>query len=174
MTTTKDPPEKAATITVEQDRDRQQRHYEEIVELRGDVAVTRRKYDLARSKAKAAKDAYEDAVAHLLDLIDRGPDEQLRLFDDAPPEWRSVELVGNLELSAKTLELLAEAGITTLGALVDFTETAPLSDIKGIGPKKVEEIEAATVKFWADHPELAEAASTAETVDEQQDVAGKE
>jgi hypothetical protein len=86
----------------------------------------------------------------------------LREPSEVPPvtdeSWKAVplaELVEKDGLPAKVAQLLGDAGICTMGELAAHTEpkasgwTDKLTDIPGIGPKKAEEIDAATAAFWA-------------------------
>lgn len=65
--------------------------------------------------------------------------------------WRS-EPIANLirfGLSAKTVELLAEAKLTTVGAIAEWSNDGnQLDEIPGIGAAKATEIEEALDAFW--------------------------
>jgi len=59
---------------------------------------------------------------------------------------------------------LAENGIETIGQMVDFQKPSEsgwckaITDIKGIGKGKAEKIELALETFWAEHPDIVQAA----------------
>lgn len=66
--------------------------------------------------------------------------------DDA---WRAVTLA-ELSIKGKLAESLTDAGLTTLGALADYTAADKrLTDIAGIGAGKAAKIEEATLAYWA-------------------------
>lgn len=63
--------------------------------------------------------------------------------------WRSV----TIEELGIGYDSLREAGISTLGRLADFTAAnKKLIDLKGVGQSKVEKIEKAVEKYWAENP----------------------
>lgn len=73
--------------------------------------------------------------------------------------WKEIplaELVKKFGLSQKAADILAGFGLDTLGKVTDYTNPNAngwcnkLTDIKGFGPKKLEEWEAATEAFWKD------------------------
>jgi hypothetical protein len=85
----------------------------------------------------------------------REPGEVPSPADDS---WKVVPLISLVEndgLPAKVAQLLGDAGIHLMGELAAHTEpkasgwTDKLTDIAGIGPAKVEQIDAATAAFWA-------------------------
>jgi hypothetical protein len=84
----------------------------------------------------------------------REPGEVPAPTDDSWKALPLTELVEHDDLPATVAKLLGEAGINTLGELTAYTEpkasgwTAKLSDVKGIGPAKVDAIGEATIKFW--------------------------
>ena len=67
-------------------------------------------------------------------------------------------------VSIRYTERLAEAGIETIGGMLEFTKPGEggycktLTDIKGIGTGKAEKIENALEEFWASHPDLVQEA----------------
>lgn len=143
------------TITVNQDRDAQLEHYQEIQEMTKVVKQLEEEMLDRKLKAKRARDNYDEAAAQLIYLIERGPDRQGTLFDKSSNGWRAMPLADTLDdLSPSVLKALAEAGIATLGNLVDWTEDNQLVDLKGIGPKAAAEIEQAAESFWEANPDL--------------------
>lgn len=71
--------------------------------------------------------------------------------------WRLVpltELVETDGLPAKVAQLFGDAGLNTMGDVSDYTKpkasgwTDKLTDIKGVGPAKVEAWQAAEERFW--------------------------
>ena len=75
-------------------------------------------------------------------------------------EQTPIESIG---LKPKTCESLVNAGLTTVGKLADYTmvPNRRLSDIKGIGAGKVEEIDNALEKFWSQQKLAADKAAAA-------------
>lgn len=77
--------------------------------------------------------------------------------DDAPAHdavdaWRLVPLV-DLDMPASVAAMLEDARLPTLGALADYTRAGKLlTDIKGIGQAKADQIEDATAAYWAANP----------------------
>lgn len=80
--------------------------------------------------------------------------------------WRKVKIDTLFDPTKTVCKALADAGIETVGQLADYTGAGKLlGDLDGLGPKKVEEIEARMVEFWKSNPdadnqpEAAEAAA---------------
>lgn len=80
--------------------------------------------------------------------------------------WRSVRLDTLFDPEKTICKAFLNAGIETMGQYADYTASGKkTSDIDGLGPKKIEEIDARMVEFWkanpdADaQPEAAEAAA---------------
>jgi hypothetical protein len=73
-------------------------------------------------------------------------------------DWRQVSLATALQghVTEKMLEKLAEADLKTVGELGDFCKANRLTDIKGVGEKKAEEIEKALEQFWAERNQCVE------------------
>ena len=116
-----------------------------------------------QAQAAEAKKEYDGAVLVIRALI-RAQTEDLPLFDnlgekseeDADNSWREVEL-SSLDLSAKVLENLDAARLTTIGELADYSANGGrLTQVAGIGPAAAEKIEDALEGFWANHPGLGE------------------
>lgn len=146
------------TITVEQDKDLQLEHYQEILEKQKLVRSLRRNAEAKKDAAKSAKAALEEAQSELNELIEDGPNPQRKLGfeDDTTSEgddaWRDFALCEKTDLPDSILKALKAAEIETVGQLTDYTSADKrLIDIKGIGQAKVEQIEEAMVKFWEEH-----------------------
>lgn len=116
--------------------------------------------DLQAAAAEGKKE-YDGAVLQLRALI-RAQTEDLPLFDGlgekaeeaVDDSWRAVELA-SLDLSAKVLENLDGARLTTIGELADYSANGGrLTQVAGIGPAAAEKIEDALETFWANHPGL--------------------
>jgi hypothetical protein len=89
---------------------------------------------------------------------------------DDNDKWRATTLE-QLGIPAGIRKVLAEDnGITTLGGIADWTKTGhPLTDLKKIGEKKAEVIEAAMDRYWAARSKAeaaGEAAPVAEVVED--------
>jgi len=68
--------------------------------------------------------------------------------------WKSVTL-DQLGLTGKLHESLTEAGLTTMGAIADWSSSGKLlTDVPGIGEAKAAKIEEATARYWAEHPRM--------------------
>jgi hypothetical protein len=132
-----------------------------IYEAKAKVEAKALKLLDAKEAAKAAKEAHDTAVEELMETIrdvQRGG-PALPLFDKPRAEagaedtsWREAPL-SDLGLSPGILKALAECEghpITTVGQLADWTAAEHrLTDIKGIGEGKAEEIDKALELFWA-------------------------
>jgi hypothetical protein len=114
---------------------------------------------LKAEQYKLAKDEHKEAIQELLAIIGDGPERQLKLPFDAtapvakPDDWESFPL-GGLGLPAKTVKLLKESKLTTMGELASYTAKKPLADIPGIGEAAAKKIDAATEAFWANRDVL--------------------
>lgn len=68
--------------------------------------------------------------------------------------WRKVKIDTLFDPTRTVCKALADAGIETVGQLADYTGAGKLlGDLAGLGPKKVEEIEARMVEFWKSNPD---------------------
>lgn len=113
----------------------------------------------AAAAHKEAKQAYESAVSKLRGAIrDANSGQQALPFPTDEPsaapveDWRATTLA-DLEITGKLAESLVEAGLTTLGAIADYTAADKrLTDIDGVGPAKAEKIEAACEDWFKRHP----------------------
>lgn len=138
----------------------EQQHYADINDRAKQVAALGTKADVAKEKAKVAKQHYDAAVAELQELILRGPNPQPllpgmgetgeRKTNDA---WRAVS-VTELGVSEGILGAMEEAGLTTLGKLADAMDGDQWwRSIAGIGEGKATQIEDAFSEFWANNPQ---------------------
>ena len=147
-------------------------HYNLIREKARAVRASKAEWKDLDDLTKAAKKRFEAELAELTYLSNRDPREQLAMpFDDAgamdgatvtvnqqadasftDDAWQKTPLA-DLGLSPKILEAMEVARLRTVGELADYSRQYMLTDIKGIGPAKAEEIEDALTKFWAEHPE---------------------
>lgn len=148
--------------------DWQEKHLNEIRELRQRVERRRLEVDSAKERMKNAKGAYDATVDELLRVIDRGPDPQQTLFDNNDPkspdaahpdetsgvhpggeEWRNFPVV-ELDLPEKVRTSLIYAELETVGAIADFTSSGKdLTELKGIGEATAEKVRDALDKVWA-------------------------
>lgn len=149
-----------------------------IKRLREEVERTAREWERAKSLAKQAKTAHQDALAELMDALDcAGFKDEAAVAGAADTEvatapaaeaWRDFEL-SRLALTAAIVAALADAGLTTMGQLSDYTTSGKLlTDIPKIGKGKAEKIENACLAFWAEHPEFGQGVGEAIPEDEPQ------
>lgn len=96
-------------------------------------------------------------VEGVADLPDEEPkkakamDGQKNLLAGGP--WRDFP-ISHLQLAEGITKSLTEAGIETVGAMADYSSGGKaLTDIKGIGPGKAEQIENRMTEFWKQNPE---------------------
>lgn len=69
--------------------------------------------------------------------------------------WRKVEL--STLFDGMILKSMKKAGITTVGALSDYTAgDRRLTDMSGIGPGKAQQIEDRILQFWEDNPQYGQ------------------
>lgn len=91
------------------------------------------------------------------------------LPDPSTEAWRSYRFddpdhFPSLASQKAIVAKLAEAGIETIGGMIDFQKPGEggycksITDIKGIGAGKAEKIENALEQFWADNPNLVQSA----------------
>lgn len=125
-------------------------------------------YRVAKDKANEAKKLADASALDLSELISKLTNsEPMPLFDQAhrnglpavpqDDSWRDVPLCDALpSLTTPVLRKLADAELTTLGKLADFTaaERSPgrfnqICDVKGIGKETATKIDAALDAFWA-------------------------
>jgi hypothetical protein len=133
--------------------------------LDADLIAAQRACEDAHDLHKAAKAAVEKATDKLLAELRKSPAEPLPLIDGVPSDatsasqasasngkdaWRGVP-IADLGLSAATRVAMGDAGIFTIGGISDWSAEKPLTDIKGVGQKKADEIDAALVRYWELH-----------------------
>ena len=114
--------------------------------------------ELAKEEASLKKKLYDGAVLRLR-RIAREMAEPLPLFEHAkkqaqepdPEAWRDVPLSEALEgISEGTILKLAEADLSTIGDLADYTNGGKvLIDLPGIGEATAEKILNAQADYWA-------------------------
>lgn len=138
----------------------EQAHYEEIRGMERTVRDKERDYLRSKSETSALKKAFECSDEGLRNLIAEGPQQQMKLplADAEEPQaeeaWRAMPLA-EAGIAGAMETKLAEADITTIGQLADFTASGcELTEIDGIGPAKAEEIADLLTEFWKKHPEL--------------------
>lgn len=133
-------------------------HYERIKDLNTEVHEATYKHDLAKSKAKMAKEHLESLQAELSSLISEGPrkpDPQKELPFSEPEAWESTPITEVLQLTGKQQEKLEEAGVKTIGEFErirgcqnpDYPNG--LSSIKGFGEKTIDAMENDVVEWLA-------------------------
>lgn len=120
------------------------------------------KLNLAKQEVKIRKGALDDAVLRLRELCRAREHDAARPLLNGegakaktqPPQeeaWRAVG-VDTLDIPNSTIKKLAEADITTMGQLADYSAAGnQLIDIAGIGPAKAEQLEDACLAFWRDN-----------------------
>lgn len=115
---------------------------------------------LAKFSKGAGRLAVDQVAEIPVDTANEGEDDD---DDDGPSgalktdrPWRAVQL--DTLFHGAVLKSLKQGGIATVGDLADWTIPAKngfakqLADIKGIGEKAAEKIEARMLQFWADNP----------------------
>jgi hypothetical protein len=112
----------------------------------------------AKASLKAAESRRNTLVNALRNIIEDAKHGQGHLDFDAPSKeetdenwWRSVG-IEELTLGSREAKALTDAELVTLGAIADWTQTKPLTDIKGIGESGAEKIEAAIEEYYRLHP----------------------
>lgn len=162
---------KTATLTPPKVPDENERALAEIAEVNRRVDKAWEDWQEAKAVAAERKSIFDDTVTELRATI-RSIDTPLPLFDRKPaqPEgenaWREVLLVEALQgVPSSILAKLAEAGLTTVGQMADFTQSERLVDVPGIGQAKAEQIEAALESFWARRAAAGQAVSAGEILD---------
>ena len=142
---------------------RKSKVYDSLVDQETTTGDLFKEWKEHQATAAEAKKEYDGAVLELRRLI-RAQTEDLPLFDGLAEKseeaednsWRDVELA-SLDLSAKVLENLDAAELTTIGDLADYSANGGrLTQVSGIGPAAAEKIEDALEGFWANHPGLGD------------------
>jgi hypothetical protein len=131
-------------------------HYEEIKELNNEFREEYSEWECLKDKTGSAKKRVDEISKRLSYLIARGPDYQKKLpFEDAEAGeslgWRDQLIAGELGLTAKVLEKLEEAGVTTIGELEDLRGGAGLRSIGGIGVATADKIEAQVLEWLTEN-----------------------
>lgn len=97
------------------------------------------------------------ASGQFAERLDFESEAQIPAGDSATPasetivDWRQVRM-DSFGLSDAVVASLTAADLMTLGAISDWCKDKPLTDIKGIGQAKGEQIEKAMERFWSEHP----------------------
>lgn len=125
------------------------------------VAEKENEFFRCKEEATNAKKDMEEAVYRLRRLI-RAKDEKLPLFDSAESangkpvtDWRRIPLK-DLKLNAGALKSLTDVGLTTMGAIADYSRANDgLTGIKGIRGEKASHVADRITAYWQDHPEPA-------------------
>lgn len=138
-----------------------QKHYDDILDLNRQVVEARYQYEVKKDRASAAKKELDVLQGELNDLITQGPNPQKELPfpDDASStlDWQIVPIDQVLQLTAKQLEKLADAGIRTVG---EFEETRSgqrkdypdgITSIKGVGVATADEWENQMLDWLAEN-----------------------
>ena len=131
-------------------------HYEEIKELNNEFREEYSEWEMLKDKTGSAKERVDEIGKRLSYLIARGPDYQKKLpFENSTAgeslEWREQDIAGSLGLTAKVLEKLEDAGITTIGDLEDLRADAGLRSIGGIGQATADKIEEQVLEWLSEN-----------------------
>lgn len=127
-----------------------------LIEERKEAAVA-----VAKAEKSSATKVVREIMDELSEAVDDAPNpERYPLLDKVEPgdsepssdDWRDV-LLETLEIPPKTVELLNDADLMTVGDLASHCEKYALTDIKGIGDGKAKPIEDALAKFWTENPQ---------------------
>jgi DNA uptake protein ComE-like DNA-binding protein len=132
----------------------EKKHYDDILKMNVLVREAQDSHDVAKSRAKAAKEVLDEYSMRLSVLISEGPqvpDPQKELpFSDVPP-WQEVPIEQAITVTAKQLEKLHEAGITNVIQFEQERGGNRFAGVKGIGEKTVEEWETQMLDWMATH-----------------------
>lgn len=157
-----DPPEPSKPAPPDPPSD-EARKLAKIIEANVEVSRLQTHHLFQAEIAKDAKKEYEAACQSLQRLI-RQMGEKLPLFDKPEPPkedaWRelAIDVLTNHGLTVAIAATLEKAGIATMGAMSDWSDSNKmLTEIKGIGQGKAEQILAAPNLFWAAWDGKAEA-----------------
>lgn len=133
------------------------------IAAKAEVADIMEDLKAAKGRLQSVQDDEDKLLAaylyNTMPLFDKpAANGQAASAEAAPDLWRAVPIREALAgLPASLYERLEEAEITTMGAYADYCQKNaslvdsgehPLRKITGIGPKKVEEIQAAEEAFW--------------------------
>lgn len=145
-------------VTEQHEASASERQLERIRSQERSVSEIKKDVDAIRATLKERKEEYDGAVAQLLSMIRDASDPQPRLFDpfaddkgasEGDETWKDVR-VESLGLSQSIVDLLHNADIQTIGDIHAWgsEKRKSLTDIKGVGASKAEEIENALMSFW--------------------------
>lgn len=133
-------------------------HYDEIMHQERAIRSIEFELEFAKENYAEHKARLKAAQSELRNLIHEGPDAQRRLpgLDHDPivretgPAWKRVPL-DRIIGSGDLLKMLANAGITTVGEMADYSNSGKkLVSIKGIGEVGEAKIIEAMQTYWAD------------------------
>jgi len=131
-------------------------HYEGIKDKSAEVSRLLLEWSQLKGDASEAKKEYDQAVAELTYLINRGPERQHKLpFTDSTDGevlgWREASIAESLGLTAKVLEKLEDAGVTTIGHLDDLRAGDGLTSVGGIGQSTTDKIEEQVLEWLSEN-----------------------
>ena len=109
--------------------------------------------DQAKENVKYLNQVFQRSIADLRKLVRCGI-EPSPLFDEPKDENEDPRLemtVSKLDLPQIIFKLFGDAKIETISDIAAWTKGNKLTDIKGIGEAKAEEIEAALERFWKEN-----------------------
>ncbi|MBU0959819.1 MAG: hypothetical protein KKB31_07770 [Nanoarchaeota archaeon] len=120
----------------------------EIDRARSKALNAHMEMETARDRTSLAKKKYESAINEFLQA-----GAPLPLFNQPQgagevDDWQMADIAVLDGLSNETLKCLRDAGLNTLGDMAKFREHTLLTDIKGIGESKADDIEAALELHW--------------------------
>lgn len=149
--------------------------YQELREAQVKADSLKSRAAQLKAEAKFSEETAKNAQAEVESLLRRGPvlfaehkATAAVVVEEGKPEvahtdeptaeavvevedesWKGTPLT-ELSIPSKILDHLAEGRLTTLGELATFTSDPfnKLTDLKGIGEKAAEKVEAALEKFW--------------------------
>jgi hypothetical protein len=124
-------------------------HYVQICEMNAMVQKLAKIAADKREEATTARKDWEQHQVALSELIESGPDSQMRFeFGDT----REIQIKDVPHIRPSDRRTLAGGGVHSLGQLADCVE---LTDVKGIGRAAADRIAGALEDFWEDNPDLA-------------------
>ena len=135
-------------------------HYERIIDLNKEVYAASYEHDIAKSKAKSAKEHLESLQAELSNLISEGPkkpdpQQELPFGEFEADAWKRVDLKEVLSLTEKQIEKLDAAGAMTVGEFErlragqnpDYPNG--LLSVKGFGQATIDKFEEEVLNWLA-------------------------
>lgn len=153
-------------------------HYEEIKELNNEFRQEYAEWEMLKDTTSAAKKRVDEIGKRLSYLIARGPEKQHKLpFEDSTDStdgevlgWREASVAESIGLTAKVLEKLEGAGVTTIGQLEDLRAGAGLTSVGGIGQATADKIERQVLDWLAENRDkFGEVVDESESEDDEDD-----